>query len=763
MAKKTNQYSDDSIQVLEGLEGIRKRFDMYVGGKDSAAFHLVKEIIDNSIDEVLNGHATRIKVWYLEKENRVVIEDDGRGLPTGMHPKMKRPTIEVLFTHLHAGGKFDKESFKVSGGKNGIGIKATNALSSELLVDSFYNGEHYQMTFSRGKVVEELKKISNTKKRGTRVSFIPDTEILGKYAKLNPEMMGEELDLRAYINAGLEIDFINGSEEKTYVHENGIRDFLNDINTDPMTNVVEYDFDDENGNNYQIVFNYANGVDEHIRSFVNGIVTSKGTHETGFRAGLTTAMLDFIKKHDLLTKQQASLDIKGEDVREGLYAIINLKHTAPEFRGQVKDELSNSDVTGIVRARTHSEFTDWLESNPAKGKELARRVIAFAKGRKDAATMKSKIIKVNSGSSGLAFDPSFDDCTSNDISENEIFVIEGDSAGGNVSQGRDPKTQAVFPLRGKPLNTYGLSYAKLLSNKEIRELFKVLFGTTDINKIKDMLPRYGLFLILADADDDGYHIASLLLAFIAEYAPQLIEQKRVRVVQSPLYRVRKGSNYIYFKNDKEYDKFLVKEIGEKYGVSEIDLGELISKGKEYTAKFNLISNRYSISEDIMNMLENYQTALETLDSEDLEADLRDMGLEVTRTEEGIKIEGLQGDVWHSVTLGGAVAKEIEELAAIFPENDVLTLTDKKTGEIKEDQYVYNVLEVLNSSVKFVRERFKGLGEANFEELKQTTLHPRKRDEIIVTMEDIEQVREKNKLFFGNNADLRKDFIQEHLA
>ena len=332
-SKETLNYSDDSIIVLEGLEGIRKRFDMYVGSKDTASFQLVKEVVDNSVDEALNGYATKITVEYFPVTNRVVIEDDGRGLPTGMHTKMKKPTIEVLFTYLHAGGKFNKHSFKVSGGKNGIGVKATNALSKDLLVESFRDGEHFTMKFNQGKVVEQLKKVGSTTKHGTKISFTPDDEILGEYAKLEPAILKEELDKRAYINAGLIIELKIGKQTTKFVHENGIEDYLRDMNKDPMSEIIGFEFDDKNHNNYQVVFNYANGTGETIKSFVNGIVTSKGTHETGFKTGLTNAMIDFIKKNNLLPKKLEGLEIKGDDVREGLFAILNLKHVAPEFKG----------------------------------------------------------------------------------------------------------------------------------------------------------------------------------------------------------------------------------------------------------------------------------------------------------------------------------------------------------------------------------------------------------------------------------------------
>ena len=501
--KVKNQYSDESIDLLEGLEGIRTRFDMYVGGKDSAAFHLVKEVVDNSIDEAINGYCTNINITYDEKLNQISIEDNGRGLPTGINKKTKKPTIEVLFTYMHAGGKFNKDSFKVSGGKNGIGLKAVNALSSFLLVESFHNGEHYSMEFSKGKIVKSLNKLGNTTKRGTKITFIPDDEILKQFAKIDQSLLKEELNKRAYINAGLEINLKIGKEKTTFKHDNGIIDYLNDINTDQINEPINFEFTDKKGNIYEVVFNYANESGENIKSFVNGISTSKGTHEQGFKTGLTVALLEFIKENNLLPKKLEKLEIKGDDIREGLYSIISLKLLEPEFRGQVKDELSNSEVLGELKKATHEKTKDWLSKNIDIGKKIANRIIAFAKGRKEANAIKDKIVKVNSNSSGLSFKSDFPDCDSRDITKNEIIVIEGNSAGGSVRNARISEIQAVFPLRGKPLNAYGLTHARILANKEFKELIKVIFGTTDIKNISYDNIRYGKIIILADADDDG--------------------------------------------------------------------------------------------------------------------------------------------------------------------------------------------------------------------------------------------------------------------
>jgi DNA gyrase subunit B len=760
-------YGDDAVNVMDGLEAIRKQsMDMYVGGKDTASFHLVKEVVDNSIDEVLNGYASRIWVTYFPKLNKIVIEDNGRGLPTGMNSKLKKPTIEVLFTMLHAGGKFNKDAFKVSGGKNGVGVKATNALSSDLLVESFRDGEHYTMKFSRGKVVEQLKKVGTTKKRGTKISFVPDEDVLGEFAIINQELLKQELNQRTYINAGLVIELTIDKETTTYVHENGIEDFLNDMNKDPMTDIIGFEFGDDKGNEYQVVFNYANGTGETIRSFVNGIATSKGTHETGFKTGLTNAMTDFIKTNNLVPKKLDGLEIKGEDIREGLFAVLTIKHLAPQFKGQVKDELSNTDVLGELRKVTQEQTSEWLNENPEIAKKIANRIVAFAKGRKDANAIKDKIVKVSSGSSGLSFDENFADSDSRDLSKNEIIIIEGKSAGGNVKEARDANIQAVFPLRGKPLNSYAITNARLLGNKEFRELIKVLFGTTDLKEIvvkwRELI-RYGKIVILADADDDGYHIVCLLLTFFYKYFREIIEEGYVYIALSPLYRITKNGKFIYFKNDVEYDKFIVKEIGTKYNVQDIKLSKFIVTGHKYIEKFNLIKSKHHLDKDVLNTIENYYSVTGSINSQDIIDTFKEMGLTVDETVKGqLKVEGLHNDIWHNFIIDKYFEKDIKILSEIFPDLDIVTLEDKKTGNVQEELYIYDALNILNTAVKFERVRFKGLGEADADELFETTLDPQKRDMLRVQIEDVEEADGLTKILFGNNADLRKDFIIEHL-
>ena len=429
---------------------------------------------------------------------------------------------------------------------------------------------------------------------------------------------------------------------------------------------------------------------------------------------------------------------------------------------QVKDELSNNDVLGELKKVTQEQTLDWLNDNPDIAKKIASRVVAFAKGRKDANTIKDKIVRVNSGSSGLSFSASFSDCDIRDIDKNEVIIIEGKSAGGNVRNARDADIQAVFPLRGKPLNSYNSSNSRILLNNEFKELIKIIFGTTDIKNINYEDIRYGKIIALADADDDGFHIVCLLLTFFHEHFIRLIEDGRIYIALSPLYRITKNGKFIYFKNDKEYDNFIVKEIGSKYSVKEIGLKELIVTGKEFTNKYSIIQSKYHLDKDILNLIENYYTVTQDISSKEIIKDLKDAGLTVEATNNQLKVEGLYNDVWHNFIIDKTFQKDIKGLSEVFPNLDVVTLVNKKTNTTEEDLYIFDVLETLNNSTKFERVRFKGLGEADAEELFETTLDPNNRDLIKVGLDDFNGAGEITKILFGKNADLRKDFINENL-
>lgn len=525
---KLSSFTDSDVMALDGLEAIRKTYDMYVGSSDPST-QLFAEAIDNSVDEFMNGYGETIRVTINTKENKLTIRDEGRGLPLGMNSKLNKPTMEVLLTHVHSGAKYNKNVVKTSGGKNGVGIKCVTALSEFLEVKSIRNDDNVlrrgSMTFKHSEIVEPFKviKIKTIPKNyvGTSLSFIPDKEILGEEAsKFNIDKIKELIELKCYLNAGLKIELKIDSEEKiTYYHENGILDYINAKNVNPLFNmetihITEYD---ESGNKYEVVLSYNNDTEENIISFVNSLpLPDGGTLETGFKKGLTQVFTDYIKNNNLLSNKDKNLNIRGEDIRRGLICIISLHHDSPRYSGQTKDKLDNPDVDPKMRKIIVDNVAEWLQKNPKKAKAICERIIAFSRATTNAKEKMKKIVNVNQNSSGLEITEKFMDCESEDPDEVEIFVVEGDSAKSGVEDGRDYKYQCIYPLRGKILNTNGSTTNTIMDNKELNEFLKIEFGTNDLKKIRETLKRIKdgekeleasikskKIIILTDADEDG--------------------------------------------------------------------------------------------------------------------------------------------------------------------------------------------------------------------------------------------------------------------
>lgn len=755
MTKKNQEtYTGENIDILEGLQAIRVRPDMYVGGKDGAVFHIFKEVIDNAVDEYLNGYSTYINVELDTKLNKVRIEDNGRGIPVDIHPKEKIPTMQVLFTKMHSGGKFDKKSFKISGGKNGIGVKATNALSSYLKIFSVRDGYMYSMEFAEGKVVKELKKEKNTTKlkHGSIIEFIPDSKLMGDYSEFNIDEIRNNLELRTYCNAGLKAMLKVNKDTYEYYHENGMIDYLELKNKDPFSDVVYFDSTDDEGNSYEITFNYGNSANEHFESFVNGINTSKGVHETGFKMGLTSAFLDYIKKNKLLPKKYEGLDIKGEDVRHGIVCLINLKLMSPEYRGQTKDELSNPEVLGVVKKLSYDSISDYLNKYPNDAKKLINRIVMFANGRIEANRIKDKVINISNSSAGLSLSTNLTDCTSDDPAEREIFIVEGKSASGNIKNSRLPKTQAVFPLRGKPLNSYGLKNSSILANVEFRELIKIIFGTTDINNINYDNVRYHRINILSDADTDGQHIQSLLTLFLYTHFKPLLEMGYVYVGMPPKYRCLISGKYVYFKSDRDLYKYMTTHINKRYAIN--NKGLTINHILEYKDSFKIMYRNtiihYTMSNNVLNTL--------------IENDIKDAS-RIIKDEFNLDVEkdhvfGLYDNNWHDFYLSDELVDDINKLRRIF-NIDMMSINDKK-DKVDIECSLIDGIKILEDQFNYKLDYFKGLGEADPEELFDTTLDPETRDMIRLNVSDFEGTDDNMKILFGNNPETRKVFIKNNI-
>ncbi|HVL70019.1 MAG TPA: DNA topoisomerase IV subunit B [Vicinamibacterales bacterium] len=554
-------YTAKDITVLEGLEPVRKRPGMYIGGVSAAGLHhLVWEILDNSIDEAMNGYASNIVVTLHEDGSSITISDDGRGIPVDKHPATKKSAIEVIFTVLHAGGKFESGNYKTSGGLHGVGASVVNALSKELVATVRRDGAQWEMRFRQGRPQGPLKKVGPARGTGTTVFFRPDSTIFPK-VEFDPDTIKARIEVASYLHRGVKITFEDETRNEKHVfqHTEGLADYLKTILRErSAVPVHEAPFalsrDGEDGGvRLDLALQWTQSTDEHVRSYVNGIPTgSGGTHESGFRAGLGKAVRNFIDTHNLSPK---GVTLTAEDIREGLIAVISVFVTEPQFQGQTKDRLNNPELVSAVDSAIRPALEGWLNTNISVAESIVARIILAARAREASRAAQQEVARKTATSSRLTLPGKLSDCTSPGREDSELFIVEGDSAGGSAKQGRDRTTQAILPLRGKVLNTESASLAKVLENKELSDLVTALGCGLGKNFDPARL-RYGRVIILADADSDGHHIATLLLTFIYRHMPALITQGRVFLAQPPLYRIDVGKETYWALDDAHKERIL---------------------------------------------------------------------------------------------------------------------------------------------------------------------------------------------------------------
>ncbi|MDR2972061.1 MAG: DNA topoisomerase (ATP-hydrolyzing) subunit B [Bacteroidales bacterium] len=563
--QQPEEYTAENIQVLEGLEAVRKRPAMYIGDvSERGLHHLVYEVVDNSIDEALAGHCNHIVVT-IHKDNSISVLDNGRGIPTDFHEKEKRSALEVVLTVLHAGGKFDKDSYKVSGGLHGVGVSCVNALSEHLRAEVFRNGIHYMQEFKYGKPVYPVKEIGQTDQRGTLVWFKPDPEIFitleYKFSTLSTRL--KEL---AFLNRGITLEIIDERDEKEngeflkdqYYSEEGLKDFISYLDGGRekiMEHPIYMEGEKENVP-VEVVMQYNTSFTENIHSYVNNINTIEGgTHLAGFRRALTRTLKKYADESKMLEKlEKQKIEISGDDFREGLTAIISVKVAEPQFEGQTKTKLGNNEVMGIVDQMVGEMLRNYLEENPKDAKEIVNKVILAATARHAARKARELVQRKNVfGGGGLP--GKLWDCSSKKSEECELYLVEGDSAGGTAKQGRDSKFQAILPLRGKILNVEKAIPHKVFDSEEIKNIYTALgvsIGTEEDSKALNLEKlRYGKIIIMTDADVDGSHIATLILTFFFRYMKELIEFGHVYIATPPLYLIKKGKQEQYVWSDKE--------------------------------------------------------------------------------------------------------------------------------------------------------------------------------------------------------------------
>ena len=565
-------YSAESIQALEGIEHVRKRPSMYIGDVGPRGLHhLVYEVIDNSIDEAMGGHCDKIDLT-INENNSITVVDNGRGIPVGIHKKEGVSALEVVMTKIGAGGKFDKDSYKVSGGLHGVGVSCVNALSEKLTATVFRDGKIWEQTYERGKAIDSVKEIGDSKSNGTSVTFLPDKEIFSETIDFNYETLSLRMRELSYLNKGIKISILDKRKKDKkgdYVCENffskeGLKEFigfLDETRESIIGNVISME-GEKNGIPVEVAMIYNTSYSENLHSFVNNINTHEGgTHLAGFRRGLTSTLKKYADSSGLLDKLK--FEIAGDDFREGLTAIISVKVSEPQFEGQTKTKLGNRDVTSAVSQSVSDMLESYLEEHPNDAKVIVQKVILAAQAR-HAAKKAREMVQRKTVMSGGGLPGKLSDCSEQDPEKCEVFLVEGDSAGGTAKQGRDRKFQAILPLRGKILNVEKAMQHRVFENEEIRNIYTALgvtIGTEEDSKALNIEKlRYHKIIIMCDADVDGSHISTLILTFFFRYMRELIELGHIYIATPPLYLVKKGNKKDYAWSDEERDK-LMKENG----------------------------------------------------------------------------------------------------------------------------------------------------------------------------------------------------------
>ena len=780
-----NGYTADSITVLEGLSAVRKRPAMYIGSTDIRGLHhLVYEVVDNSIDEAMAGYCSRIRVT-LHMDNSVTVSDNGRGIPVDMHPKEKRPAVEVVMTVLHAGGKFDNDSYKVSGGLHGVGVSVVNALSEFLEVTVKRDGKLWRQKYERGKPVTGVEAVGESQSTGTMVRFRPDEEIFEvnqfEYAVLKKRM--QEL---AYLNSGLEIEFTDerSGERESFKYEGGIRSFVADLNQGQGSiHEIIHGSGEADGVITEMAVQYNQGYKENVYTFANNIRTIEGgTHLAGFKTALTRALNTYIQKSDISKKLKEKLT--GDDVREGLTAVISVKLPRPQFEGQTKTKLGNSEMSGIVAALVYEKLNQYFEENPREAKAIIEKVVDAARAR-EAARKARDLVRRKGALSDNALPGKLADCQSKNPEESEIFIVEGDSAGGSAKQGRDPRIQAILPLRGKILNVEKTRFDKMLGNKEIRALITALGVGVEEEKDLGKL-RYHKVVIMTDADVDGSHIRTLLLTFFFRQYQELIEKGFLYIAQPPLYRAHKGKSERFIKDDPELQNFLLFQVGD--GLRIQSGGGKIYKGQtmiRMLSDIRLVRDRLHEAQT-MGIEEGLFLALlgsphklsfryfEKNEPADFVKDMKGRGfkvkLETERDEENQKERSylvFENQGGHRTRLAmeffnsKTYKKTYEIYAALTAEGNSFTLLRPEGQDEGLGLFALYDLVMNEAHKGWGIQRYKGLGEMNPEQLWETTMNPEKRTMLQVTIKDAVEADDIFKNLMGDMVEPRRQFIERN--
>ncbi len=791
-------YGAEHIRVLEGLEAVRNTPGMYIGNTSAEGLHqLVWEVVDNSVDEALAGYCNEIGV-IIHLDSSVTVDDDGRGIPTDLHPTEKIPAAEVVMTTLHSGGKFNSGSYKVSGGLHGVGVSVVNALSGVLKVEIRREGKVFQQTYARGRKTSELEMIGTTKRRGTKVTFLPDSEIFGEI-ELNYEVIGARLRELAFLNKGLRITLEDERQQKppkVFQYEGGIVSFVEHLNRAKKTFDAKpiYIYGEKDGAIIECAMQYNDGYSETIFSYCNNINTFEGgTHLSGFRAALTRTINGYATSSGIIKNGKNQPTLTGDDLREGLTAVLSVRISNPQFDSQTKSKLGNQNVKGIVEQLLNERLSEFLEENPQVGKWIVGKALEAGRAR-EAARKARELTRRKSALESAALPGKLADCQEKDPALSELFIVEGESAGGSAKQGRDRRTQAVLPLKGKILNVEKARFDKVIQSQEIRTLITAL-GTGiggedfDISKV-----RYHKVIIMTDADVDGSHIRTLLLTFFFRWMVEVINRGYLFFAQPPLFKVKQGKTETYVKDERDLDDNILRNGIEKAHIERSD-----GQSVEGTTLANVIKNLLR-RERILDVFERKNMdktiiktfVLEGLDQDALGDEMRAKDL-LDRVKQRIarnhpQLEVVQASVDRDeekskylisvkTMLNGLVRQTVVDLSMTeSPSFGEVVSISKRIQVLGEPPFKLRLDDRITEIPSFTRlvdvimdngrrklsiQRYKGLGEMNADQLWETTMNPENRKILQVTIEDAVKANEIFSTLMGDQVEPRREFIEKN--
>jgi DNA gyrase subunit B len=757
-------YGASNIKVLKGLEAVRKRPGMYIGDTGHRGLHhLVYEVIDNSIDEAMAGHCDTINVT-LTKDGTCKVSDNGRGIPTDMHPTEGMSAATVVLTVLHAGGKFDKDTYKVSGGLHGVGVSVVNALSSDLKMTIHRDGKIHEQNFKEGIPQEALEVIGDTRKTGTTIEFSADSSIFTDTTTFEYDYLSKRFKELAYLNPFITIIFTDERTEnvETYHFEGGIAQYVSDMNKKTLIADV-YSFTAKIEDiEFDIALMYNDAYDEKLASFVNNIRTPNGgTHEAGFRAGLTRVISNYNSKNG--AAKEKDVKIEGKDTSEGLIAIVSVRVPEPQFEGQTKGKLGNTYVRPLVQKQTYELLSKYFEENPLQAKAIVSKSLMAARGR-EAAKKARELTRRKDNMSVGTLPGKLADCQSKDATECELYLVEGDSAGGSAKMGRDRVFQAILPLKGKILNVEKARLEKILKSDEITNMITAM-GCGIGEEYKEEKLRYHKIIIMTDADVDGSHIQTLLLTFFFRHFKDVVEKGYLYLAQPPLYRYKKGKKEIYFKDDRQMNDYLIDNGIESLDVEGVGHNDLVSYFKmvdHYRGSLNALERRYALVGLIRHFIENpdligleinkmFDTVEKFLNENDnniLTKTISDDSIHIfVQTKDGMEELLINDDLFSAPHFNEAsfVYEKIQEWNISF-DDDILKILESIEDYAKKGAYI---------------QRYKGLGEMNPDQLWETTMTKENRVLLQVTIDDVEVASEAFTLFMGDEVEPRRNYIETH--